>query len=114
MYIYHRLNNISEEYIAIGKADARLTDESVSGRVCGGIGILWQKSIAAYPVDGISSDRICAIRFAIDDGDKSLLTIIGVYMPCLDQGIECYKQHLFELERVISFTPRSYHCSWRF
>lgn len=29
------------------------------------------------------------------------MTVIGVYLPCLEQGIECYKQHLQELERVI-------------
>ncbi len=25
---------------------------------------------------------------------------IGVYLPCLDQGMECYTDHLTELERV--------------
>ena len=38
----------------------------------------------------------------MDDGDSSLVSVIGVYMPCSDQGLECYRDHLIELERVIS------------
>ena len=30
------------------------------------------------------------------------MSIIGVYLPCLDQGLDCYKEHLVELERVVS------------
>lgn len=39
-YELDKLNDISEEYMATGKADARLTEESAGGRGCGGIGIL--------------------------------------------------------------------------
>ena len=53
----------------------------------------------ATPVGGISSDRICGIRFSVDDGDRSVMSIIGVYLPCLDQGLDCYTE---ELERVFS------------
>ena len=49
----------------------------------------------------ISSDHICAIRLKVDI-DGPMLTIIGVYMPCSNKGIECYRQHMLELERVIS------------
>ena len=59
-------------------------------------------SIGASPVSGISSDHICAVRFSVDDGDRSLVSVIGVYMPCSDQGLECYRDHLIQLERVIS------------
>ena len=38
----------------------------------------------------------------MDDGDRSLVSVIGVYMPCSDQGLECYRDHLIQLERVIS------------
>ena len=30
------------------------------------------------------------------------ISVIGVYLPCSDQGIDCYRDHLCELERVIS------------
>ena len=38
----------------------------------------------------------------MDDGDSSLLTVIGVYLPCLNLGVDCYREHLTELERVVS------------
>ena len=38
----------------------------------------------------------------MDDGDHSLVSVIGVYMPCSDQGLECYRDHLIQRERVIS------------
>ena len=33
---------------------------------------------------------------------ESDLTVIGVYLPYSDSGMECYSEHLIELERVIS------------
>ena len=65
-------------------------------------GILWHRSIAATPISGINSDRVIGIRFSMDDGDRSVVSVIGVYLPCLDQGVDCYRDHLVELERVIS------------
>ena len=100
-YELDKLGNICEGYAATRKADNRLTCESDGGRVCDGIGLLWHESIEATPVSGISPSRICAVRFSMD-GDSSLVTVIGVYMPCSDQGLECYRDHLIELERVIS------------
>ena len=38
----------------------------------------------------------------MDDGDRSVVSVIGVYLTCLDQGVDCYREHLVELERVIS------------
>lgn len=38
----------------------------------------------------------------MDDGDSSLMSVIGVYLPCLDLGVDCYREHLLELERVVS------------
>ena len=66
------------------------------------MGILWHKSIDAVSVEGITSDRLCAVRFSIHDGVESLITVIGVYLPCADQGMECYTNHLIELERIIN------------
>ena len=76
--------------MAYGKSDSRLTEECAGGRGCGGVAILWHKSLGAMPITGISSDRICAIRLKVDDENGPMLTIIGVYMPCSDKGIECY------------------------
>ena len=30
------------------------------------------------------------------------MSVTGVYLPCLDLGVDCYREHLVELERVIS------------
>lgn len=86
----------------MGKADCRLTEDAEGARGFGGVGILWHKSIGATPIGGIASDRVCGIRFAVDDGDRSVMSVIGVYLPCLDQGVDCYKEHMVELERVVS------------
>ena len=65
----------------IRKANSRLTEERDGGRGCGGIGLLWHKSIAATPICGISSNRNCGIRFKINDDNGSLMSVIGVYLP---------------------------------
>ena len=51
---------------------------------------------------GAHALRVCAIRLRIEDGDSLHLTVIGVYLPCSDKGIDTYQEHLVELERVIS------------
>ena len=33
---------------------------------------------------------------------RSLFSIVGVYLPCIDQGVDCYREHLVELEHVVS------------
>ena len=101
-YEIHKLNEINCDYEAVGKSDSRLTEIKDGGRGCGGIGLLWHKSVTATPISGITSDRICGIRCMVDDGENSLMSVIGVYLPCLDQGVDCYREHMKELERVIS------------
>lgn len=41
-------------------------------------------------ISGISFDRVCGVRFTMDDGDGSVMSITGVYLPCLDQDKDCY------------------------
>ena len=54
------------------------------------------------PVSDIQSDRICGIRIKRTTGDsKSWISILGVYLPCLDQGMELYCDSLVELERMV-------------
>ena len=53
------------------------------------------------PISNIQSDRICGIRIKRTTADsKSWISILGVYLPCLDQGMELYRDSLVELERV--------------
>ena len=65
----------------VGKADNRLTEEAGGSRGMGEIAILWEKSVGATPISGILSDHICGIRFSMDDGDRSTLSVFGVYLP---------------------------------
>ena len=83
------------------KSASRLTEDRDGGRGCGGVGVLWHNSIAASPIHGISSDRICSIRLSLDGEGNSITSVIDVYLPCLNQGIECYRDHLIELESVV-------------
>ena len=39
---------------------------------------------------GVTSDRLCAVRFSIDDGVESVMTVIGVYHHCDDHSLDCY------------------------
>ena len=96
------MNGISDDLVTTGKADSRLTAEYTGGRGCGGISILWHKSIGAVPVDGIKSDCLCAVRFSINVGVPSIMTVIGVYLPCSDQSLDCYKNHLIELGNILN------------
>lgn len=57
-------------------------------------GILWHRSIDATAIRGINSDRVCGIRVSVDNGNASVMLVIGVYLPCLDQGVDCYREHL--------------------
>ena len=50
---------------------------------------------------GITADRICGIRFSLDDEDSSVTSVIDVHLPCLSQGVEGYKDHLVEHEHII-------------
>ena len=81
--------------------DNLLNEDRSGRRGCGGIGILWHKSIAASPISSTGSDRTCGIRFSLDDRESTIMPVIGVYLPRLDQGIDCYTDHLIELECVI-------------
>ena len=85
-YELEKLSEIIVEYEALGKADKRLTENAVGGRGCGGIGMLWRKDIGAIAISAITSDRICSIRFTVDDTDGSVVSVIGVLLamsrPC--------------------------------
>ena len=91
-----RLSIPSQSTVAMVRSTTRLLENGSSWEFA-------MPSIVSSPAHpGISSDRICAVRFSVDDGDSLLVSVIGVYMPWSDQGLECYRDHLIELERVIS------------
>ena len=63
---------------------------------------MWKKDLDAVPIASISSDRICGLRIKLHHHARSEITVLGVYLPCSDMGMECYIEHLVELENLIS------------
>ena len=49
--------------------------------------------------DVADSDGICGIRVKINN---SLFSVVGVYLPCINQGVDRYREHLLELEHLMS------------
>ena len=104
----HKLDEFNHQYRGFGKSDPRLSETSdTSMRACGGVGILWRKSLGVTPITDIQSDRICGVRIKRSNGeDQSWLSILGVYLPRLDLGIELYHESLVELEKVVSVSEQ--------
>ena len=93
--------SFTQVFSGLGCADSRLSDTTHDKRRgCGGVGILWKKSLDVIPINEIDSDRICGVNLKKDD--ETWLSIIGVYLPCADLGMDYYRDTLVELERVIS------------
>lgn len=48
---------------------------------------------ARTPVTNIMSDRMCGIRIkkSSDNDDNTWISVIGVYLPCLDSGVDLYR-----------------------
>lgn len=82
-YQLEMLSDISGEYEALGKADR--TQMVVGDQELG---------IGATPISGIGSDRICGIRFTVNDAVGSVMSVVGVYLPCMDLGLDNYRDHM--------------------
>ena len=98
----HRLSQVHPSFASEVKTDARLDENSSLTRGCGGVGLMWRNTLDANPISCISSDRICGIRVKLSSAEPVELTILGVYLPCADLGLETYCEHLAELESLIS------------
>ena len=101
-YEVNRLGELGDDFDFWGRADLRLNECSERGRGYGGIGFLWRKTVGASPIAQLDSDRVGGIRVALGKGVGSVLSVIGVYLPCNDQGLDVYKEHLVELEQIVS------------
>ena len=63
--------------------------------------MLWHRDLDATPIGDKGSDRMCRIRFQADEGTKSVISLIGVYMPCLNLRMEYYQDQLVDLQRIV-------------
>ena len=104
LYDLYKPDKFHPDIHGLGNTDPKLSDTSyISGRGCGGIGIVWNKSLNVLPTSDILSERICGLRIKrVNKYEESWLSVIGVYLPCLDVGMNYYSETLTELEKVIS------------
>ena len=63
---------------------------------------MWRNTLYANPFSCISGDRICGICVKLSSSEPAELTILEVYLPCADLGLETHCEHLVELESLIS------------
>ena len=89
-YESKRLSEVHPAFTAECSTDARLHDNSDLSRGCGAVGIMFRKSLNVSPLPGISSDRLCGIRVHLTSPEPSCITVLGVYLPCPDQGMDAY------------------------
>ena len=98
-YELHLLDQLHPDFHAFGVSDKRLNETSEFNRGCGGVAILWKKSLVATSVN-IDSDRLCAIQLQ-NTASASVFTVLGAYMPSTDHSIEEYQIYLQDLEDII-------------
>ena len=101
-YEAKRLSEVHPAFAAECSTDSRLHDKSDLARGCGGVGVMFRKSLNVSPISNVSSDRICGIRVHLTSPELSCITVLGVYLPCADQGMDAYCSALLELEHLIS------------
>ena len=97
-----KVAQVNNDFHAEVITDSRLHENSNLNHGCGGVGIMWRNTLDAVPISGINSDRICGITVKLSSSSCTFLTILGVYLPCADQGMQSYCDHLVELEHLVT------------
>ena len=83
----------------------RLNEHSDLTQGCGGVGIIWRRSLLANPIKKIVSDRFCVLELSLSPSQTSeprTLNIIPVYLPSSDHSLEEYAEYLTELTSIVS------------
>ena len=97
----NQLQDIHPDFTGFGVADKRLDEKSLLTRGCGGVGIIWRKSLPITPVSKIMSDRFCVIQLQPDNCGENIY-IFGVYLPSCNHPAEEFMEYLADLENAIS------------
>lgn len=92
------LKDIHPSYEGFGYSDSRLDEHSNLFQGCGGVGIIWKKSLRISPITSITSDRFCAARLFLSEDDS--ITILCAYLPSSDHSFEEFKDCVNELSSV--------------
>ena len=88
-----------------GVSDSRLNEHSDLTRGCGGVGIIWRRSLLANPVKRIVSDHFCVIELFLSQSQASeprILNVISVYLPSSDHPVDEFAEYLTELTSIAS------------
>ena len=98
-YDIDKLSHLHPDYIGFGSCDERLNENSSLTRGCGGVGLVWRKSLHVVPLTEISSDRFCAIQ--LQPSNSPPITIFSVYLPCSAYSNDTYSSYFQDLQSVI-------------
>ena len=82
-----KLSSVLGGYSAYGISDKRLHTTSRLHRGCGGVAVLWKKSLSVTPITlSANSDCICAVEVPLINCHVTKLVIFNVYAPSDHQG----------------------------
>ena len=94
-------DNVFKSTILCGLSSLKseLASTSDYARGCGGVGVIWRRSLCCTTISSSVSDRVCGIRIKRKNSQQ-FLSVIAVYLPCADLGADYYRECLVELERI--------------
>ena len=78
----YMLNDIHSEYLSVGTSGMESSNDVMTGRPHGGVGILWRRNLShkIKPVN-MNHKRLCAIELSLESHKKVLL--VCCYMRCM-------------------------------
>ena len=102
----HMLNKLCSDYMSVSKSGVNNVSDIITGRIPGGVAILYKKSLC-HSVNEIlfESRRVCGVRVSMF---SRCYLLINVYLPVDQQSMSTihveYEQALNEIEGIINAT----------
>ena len=94
------LCDIHPDYQGYGVSDHRLNESSTLTCGCGGVGVIWKKSLQVSPITNVQSDRLCAIRISLSE--SLCVNVICAYLPSSDHCNDDFRTYVNDLASLIS------------
>lgn len=66
------LNQLHPDFTSFGQGDKRLNEKSDLSKGCGGVSLIWKKSLNAKPISDLQSDRICGVQLDLEASGLSM------------------------------------------
>ena len=89
-------------------ADKRLTVDSEFSRGCGGVAILWHKSLQ-ISVKEYDSDCLCVVQLSTP---KHNIPIVGVYLLSSNLPLDHYSDYLHQVKECVLLDVREMATCW--